>query len=44
MLRTEVTVAETAVSDDRLELALAGIFGLLLIVASWLLGHAAADR
>lgn len=39
-----MTVAEAAVSNDRLELALAGIGRILLVVASWFLGHTAAHR
>lgn len=43
MLRAKVAIAEAAVADYRLQLALAGIGRGFLVLARGLPGHAAAD-
>lgn len=44
MLAAEMAAAEAAVADDGGELALALVRCVFLVVARWLLGHAAAKR
>jgi len=44
MLGAEVAIAETAVADNGLEFAFAGVGRGSLVFAGWFLGHAAADR
>lgn len=44
MLGAEVPTAEAAVADDALHLLFALVRRVFLVVARWLLGHAAAER
>jgi len=43
MLRAELARAEATVADYRLDLLSAFVGGFFLVVAGWLLGHAAAE-